>query len=302
MRKVLFLLSFCAVMFQINAQISETELDRMDQTMARINNTLPVIVLDKATTTVYYRFIQQAMLDNTPVFLTDTVVLKIGGVYSVYYNWSSVLRDSIVRAPRLQINPSEIRLFQVVSDVYEFEEIGRAQDGVITEEPAPESIRIFKNRQTNIVTSIDGTVSEMFLAEEIIPPMEWIIFPDTMTILGYLCFKATTNFRGREYIAWFAPDIPINTGPWKIYGLPGLILHLEDEDRLFVYKAIRVTNHAEIPITMYDDLYTRVTNEQLQGWIENQRDYIGRTMLSNGVMYVSQRRNPLTFHRREIEN
>lgn len=53
---------------------------------------------------------------------------------------------------------------------------------------------------------------------------------DTTTILNIVCQKATMEFRGREYTAWFTMDIPINDGPWKLYGLPGLILKAEDSE------------------------------------------------------------------------
>lgn len=42
------------------------------------------------------------------------------------------------------------------------------------------------------------------------------------------CRKATGYFRGRNYIAWFCSDIPIPYGPWKLGGLPGLIIKAYD--------------------------------------------------------------------------
>ena len=57
---------------------------------------------------------------------------------------------------------------------------------------------------------------------------EWKIFPDKEKIGEYDAQKATTDFGGRKWIAWFATDIPINDGPYKFYGLPGLIVKVED--------------------------------------------------------------------------
>lgn len=51
---------------------------------------------------------------------------------------------------------------------------------------------------------------------------------DSLSILDYKCIKATTRFRGRDYTAWVTKELPINDGPWKFYGLPGLILQIED--------------------------------------------------------------------------
>ena len=295
MKKMRLLLFLCTLAIQSHAQFSP-------QVMDRASGALPTTVRDRATVSVYYQFTQQAVLNNIPVFLTDTTVLRIGNIYSLYYNWSSALRDSVFRATSAQIDSDQIRTINVIRDADEFENILRnTHGGVFSEQDENRSTtRFFKNRHTNTITSIDGDITEMFLVEEVILPQEWTVFPDTMTILNYLCFKATTTFRGRNYNAWFTLDIPINDGPWKIYGLPGLILRLEDEDGLFVHQAIGLTSHAERPIAMRDDAYTRITNEQLQRWIENQRQNITMRVVSGGIMTISPRRNQLTFHRREI--
>jgi GLPGLI family protein len=57
---------------------------------------------------------------------------------------------------------------------------------------------------------------------------EWNILPDKQKIGEYNAQKATTNFGGREWIAWFSSEIPFQDGPYKFYGLPGLIVKIED--------------------------------------------------------------------------
>ncbi|WP_449387164.1 GLPGLI family protein [Chryseobacterium lineare] len=57
---------------------------------------------------------------------------------------------------------------------------------------------------------------------------EWKILPEKQKVGEYNAQKATTNYGGREWIAWFSTDIPFQDGPYKFYGLPGLIVKLED--------------------------------------------------------------------------
>ncbi|MDR1054376.1 MAG: GLPGLI family protein, partial [Prevotellaceae bacterium] len=56
----------------------------------------------------------------------------------------------------------------------------------------------------------------------------WNIENSFEEIASYNCQKATTNYKGRIWTAWFCPDIPVGEGPWKLRGLPGLILKAED--------------------------------------------------------------------------
>lgn len=57
---------------------------------------------------------------------------------------------------------------------------------------------------------------------------EWKILPDKQKIGEYNAQKATTSFGGRDWTAWFSTDIPFQDGPYKFYGLPGLIVKIED--------------------------------------------------------------------------
>lgn len=70
-----------------------------------------------------------------------------------------------------------------------------------------------------------------YLVEEQAPEIDWKILKDTASFSGIHCQKATTHFKGRNWIAWFAPEIPFQSGPWKLNGLPGLIVEAYDEKK-----------------------------------------------------------------------
>jgi GLPGLI family protein len=70
-----------------------------------------------------------------------------------------------------------------------------------------------------------------FLVTETLPVINWQITPDTATRGGLHCQKATGHFRGRDYIAWFCPDLPMHVGPWELNGLPGMIVEAYDTQR-----------------------------------------------------------------------
>ena len=57
--------------------------------------------------------------------------------------------------------------------------------------------------------------------------------------------KAECDFRGRHYIAWFNPKIPIPDGPWKLRGLPGLIIEAYDEKKHVQFNFTSLTLPAE---------------------------------------------------------
>ena len=62
---------------------------------------------------------------------------------------------------------------------------------------------------------------------------------------------ATSDFRGRRWTAWFATDIPVSDGPWKLGGLPGLILEAYDQGDDYRYTAVRIMESGLDPVTFY---------------------------------------------------
>lgn len=57
----------------------------------------------------------------------------------------------------------------------------------------------------------------------------WNISSEKVKIGTYNTQKATTEFGGRKWNAWFTTDLPFQDGPYKFNGLPGLIVKIEDD-------------------------------------------------------------------------
>ena len=69
--------------------------------------------------------------------------------------------------------------------------------------------------------------------------ISWNISDETKKAEHYNLQKATANFGGRSWTAWFCRDIPFNEGPFKFRGLPGLIFELSDTKKNFIYNLIK---------------------------------------------------------------
>jgi len=82
--------------------------------------------------------------------------------------------------------------------------------------------------------------------------MKWNLSKEQQTILGHRCQKALCRFRGCDFVAWFATDIPIKGGPWKFGGLPGCILKVYDTQKIYVWEAVAI-EHGTFKITQYAD-------------------------------------------------
>lgn len=78
------------------------------------------------------------------------------------------------------------------------------------------------------------------LVKDNYPEINWTVSKEIKSILGYTCIKATGTYRGREWAAWFTPEIALPYGPWKLHGLPGLILEVQSADAKYTMKAHKI--------------------------------------------------------------
>ena len=113
---------------------------------------------------------------------------------------------------------------------------------------------------------------------------KWNYIADSTKIIqGYNCKMAVTKYGGRNWKAWYTTDIPIQNGPSKFSGLPGLILEISDSKSHYIFKVLNIS-FKPLEYNRYDtrfkkkegDLVTRndfikIRNIALSNWDNYQR-------------------------------
>lgn len=195
--------------------------------------------LDEASIRCYYKFVQPVMVSQRSEQKIDTLTLDIGAKVSHYYDATRAKRDSLFGdLMNNKLNPATIQSVSVLKngDMSSFD----SNMGTTFEsEEKGETAHLYKKKQAGEIIIIDRSEdapNKYRCIDKV--THQWNIETDTLTILGYLCQKASTTFRGRTYEAWFTSDIPVNDGPWKFYGLPGLILKVNDTENIFSFEII----------------------------------------------------------------
>ena len=107
---------------------------------------------------------------------------------------------------------------------------------------------IYKNYPEGRMTVTDGLILQDYCYVDSLHTQTWTMGDSTREVLGYTCQQATADFRGRRWTAWFATDIPVSDGPWKLGGLPGLILDAYDEGQQHVFTAVGLERVKDEPI------------------------------------------------------
>jgi GLPGLI family protein len=121
-----------------------------------------------------------------------------------------------------------------------------------TNNPSSSKMKIVINRKTQVAHYFDRPLMQQLYYQESLN-LGWEIEPVKKVINGINCQKATTNYGGREYIAWFSDKIPISSGPYKFNGLPGLILSIEDSESKFKFELTDLILHKiNRPLNLYE--------------------------------------------------
>lgn len=251
-------------------------------------------VVEPAQYAVRYLRTQVVLNDatNENESLKDTLTLAIGQTSSVFFNpfytgrssaWSkqNVAKSKKVSKP-IVFNPVPL------STVLDKKE--KARD--FFERNLGELLSIYTNRISKTTTTILSLRSIMSV-QKIREFQNWGITQEIDTVLGYKCSRATVNYAGRDYIAWFTTDIPVSAGPWKFYGLPGLILKVEDSENLFLFEAIGIENQEDAYITMNDN-FEIVKVGYLNKQADEEKSNIMGTFLFDGEM-ITTTSHPYTY-------
>lgn len=104
--------------------------------------------------------------------------------------------------------------------------------------------RLYKNYPAEGKTSLlEKFGMDRFVCTEDYAAPAWTPVADSSAvILGYQCSMAVATYKGRTWYAWYAEDIPLDAGPWKLGGLPGLILRAYDAQKHYDFTAAGIVN------------------------------------------------------------
>ena len=250
--------------------------------------------LDAATIRCYYKFTQPVTADKETRQQTDTMTLDIGQKVSRYYDAARMKRDSLFGDfMSNKLNPSTIQSISVMKDG-DMSVLDNKGGTTFDSTTKGETAQLFKKRPTGEIITIDraDNAPQKYKCTETIPAQRWNISADTLTILGYICQKANTEFRGRNYEAWFSPDIPVNDGPWKFYGLPGLIMKVSDSENLFSFEIIGLENlDNPVDITMDQEDYMKACIKDLEKLKKKQSGGTAVNVNGGNVIMVQKKNN-----------
>ena len=210
--KHLSILCLCLVSMAAQAQVSFTistgRIFRQDS-------------IDQKVLTVQYDMEALTDLSKPDQPIKETMRLDIGRKSSRFYSYTAAVRDSVLKADMDNGASTET----ISQHAKQYKSVWSEQT--------------FKGYPEGHVTTLDeiaGDISRLRCEEKEEKP-EWKLTADTLTLLGYRCTRATTQFKGRQWTAWFTPDIPVSEGPWKLCGLPGMILKAEDAEGHYRFAA-----------------------------------------------------------------
>ena len=166
---------------------------------------------------------------------TDPMTLRIGKTSAMFYPPKRMWADSL-----LQTN------FELHEKLYrEMNPLGQAEYKPLGGLEREYLFRNIHEGETIVARIIAG--DHYWYTEPTEMPV-WQILSETKELLGYSCQLATCDFRGRTWYAWFSTDIPVNEGPWKLFGLPGLVLEAYDSKKHYAYKAVGLYTKDLLPV------------------------------------------------------
>ncbi|MFN4364060.1 GLPGLI family protein [Chryseobacterium hispalense] len=159
----------------------------------------------------FYEYKYVPDINNKTDVKNEMMLLDVDAKGSSYYSYDKFVSDSAMAATiEKQIRSGGVLNFQG----------SRRKSGTVNDKVT----KSYPDFKTYLFTQISF---DKYKVKEDQKP-EWKILSEKQKIGEYTAQKATTNYGGREWIAWFSTEIPIQDGPYKFYGLPGLIVKVED--------------------------------------------------------------------------
>jgi GLPGLI family protein len=111
---------------------------------------------------------------------------------------------------------------------------------------------VYRNTNKKIQYYTNRILFRNVIVSDTLKDIAWILLSEKKKIGNFLCNSAKTRFAGRNYTVWYAPEIPVSVGPWKLHGLPGIIVEFIDDLDLIYYTLDNVEIKKEIGIKPFN--------------------------------------------------
>ena len=143
------------------------------------------------------------------------------------------------------------------------------------------SMDFYRNYPTGKSTYLDKVIREKFRITEPLEQPQWDIIADsTKQILNYDCQMARCTFKGRTWTAWFTADIPLDNGPWKLCGLPGLILRAYDSKQQYIFDCVGMKQAGEAENITYDPKFDKYATATMKEFVDYQAKAVPEDVLA----------------------
>lgn len=148
---------------------------------------------------------------------------------------------------------------------------------------------IVKEYAKNLTIFCDKIGQGTYTYSENLDKFDWKLQEEQKEILSYNCKKATTEFAGRTYVAWYTTEISIADGPYKFHGLPGLILSIYDTNKHYQFNVASIKNSSSFCNTA-DQLQkpTQVTYEEYKQLKKRYKEKPSTLINSGGMTFPKE--------------
>ncbi|WP_333850765.1 GLPGLI family protein [Epilithonimonas sp.] len=181
------------------------------------------------------RYVYRTEVNPDTINLVDmkveTTFLDVKNNQSLFISESKLLKDSLIAVLKSQGN---LEVKKSKKNKAEFPKLANGK----SIQPTFFEFFIKKNYEDRAINLVENVGSKQVYYQED-RKMNWDISQQTSDFNGYKVQKATVKFGGRMWTAWFAPEIKISDGPYKLSGLPGLILKLEDDKGDYKFNFVK---------------------------------------------------------------
>ena len=182
----------------------------------------------------------------------EKMILLANGDISHYYNPMTLVVDSMLSTPQGTVQ---------FNSMVEAANAAGQRPSLL---PGSRTyvVKNFGERKTTYYGEATGELGHY---EENMDEQNWETSDSTLNILGYECILAETDYHGRHWKVWFTPEIPIHDGPWKLCGLPGLILKANADNGKYCFEATGIeASNRPFPEKMYGhELSNRVKRKDM---------------------------------------